>query len=116
MNSLTKRCPPPLAYAGGYVRTRLSGGQFGRLPSIEGPVEFRIRGVAVVGRHFKGRGVTWRSRITVGRDGILRIGDDFRMNDGVSIQVWHDVTIGSNVMMAPFSSIIDDHCHLDRAG
>ena len=49
---------------------------------------------------------------TVGRDGVLRIGDDFRMNDGASIQVWHEVTIGSNVMMAPFSAIIDDHCHL----
>ncbi len=106
----------PASYVGGYVRTRLSGGQFGRLPSTEGPVEFRIRGVAVVGRHFKARGVTWRSRVTVGRDGILRIGDDFRMNDGASVQVWHEVTIGSNVMMAPFSSIIDDHCHLVEPG
>src|ERR1700760_4167841 len=79
---------PPI-YARGSVQTRFSGGQFGQFPSIEGPVEFRIRGVAVVGRHFKARGVTWRSRVTVGRDGVLRIGDDFRMNDGASIQVWH---------------------------
>jgi acetyltransferase-like isoleucine patch superfamily enzyme len=106
-----RKVSAPASYAGGYLRTQLSGGRFGRFPSIEGPVELRIRGVAVVGKHFKGRAVTWRSRIAVGPDGILRIGDDFRMNDGVSIQVWHEVTIGSNVMMAPFSSIIDDHCH-----
>ncbi|HEY0937782.1 MAG TPA: acyltransferase [Trebonia sp.] len=101
----------PVGYLGGYVRTRVSGGTFGRLASTHGPVEFRIRGVADVGRHFKARAVSWRSRLVVGADGVLRIGEDFRMNDGASVEAWHEVTIGNNVMMAPFSSIIDDHCH-----
>jgi acetyltransferase-like isoleucine patch superfamily enzyme len=102
----------PARYARGYVRTRLSGGIFGQFPSVDGRVEFGIRGSATVGNGFLVRSVTWRSRINVARDGVLQIGDDFRFNDGASIEVWHKVTIGNNVMMAPFSSIIDDHCHL----
>lgn len=42
----------------------------------------------------------------------LTIGSDVYLNTGVSIEAWHEVTVGNNVLMAPFVSIIDDDRHL----
>lgn len=107
----------PAAYARGYLQTRLSGGKFGPLPSITGRhVHLRIRGAVLVGKYFKALGESWASRIYVDSDAILQIGNDFRMSSGASIDVFHKVVIGNNVMMAPFSSIIDDNCHLVEQG
>ena len=50
-------------------------------------------------------------RIAVSEGGRLTVGDDTAVNGGVSIEVWHDVRIGSKVMMAPYVSIIDDDRH-----
>ena len=41
----------------------------------------------------------------------LSIGDDLYMNAGTSIEVWHDVRIGSNCLFGPFASVIDDDRH-----
>ena len=41
----------------------------------------------------------------------MSIGDDVYLNGGVSIEVYHEVRIGSHVLMAPYSSIIDDALH-----
>ena len=50
-------------------------------------------------------------RISVEEGARLTIGDHVAMNCGVSIDVWHDVRIGSKVMIAPNVTIIDDNRH-----
>lgn len=39
------------------------------------------------------------------------VGDHVAVNCSVSIDVWHDVRIGSKVMMAPNVTIVDDNRH-----
>jgi len=95
----------------GYLRSQISGAAFGRFPVIAGQVRFHIRGKAMFGERLMVLANSWRVSIEVARDATLKVGDGVFMNSGVSIEVWHDVRIGNNVLMAPFSSVIDDNRH-----
>jgi acetyltransferase-like isoleucine patch superfamily enzyme len=95
----------------GYVRTKFTPAQFGRLPNIRGRVRFHIRGEAAFGHGFTALADTAVVRISVEDGGRLTIGDHVAINCGVSIEVWHDVRIGNKVMLAPNVSIIDDNRH-----
>jgi len=95
----------------GYIRTKCTIAHFGSLPNIRGKVNFHIRGEAVFGRRFTAIGEVAAVRIAVSEGGRLTVGEDTAVNGGVSIEVWHDVRIGSKVMMAPYVSIIDDDRH-----
>jgi acetyltransferase-like isoleucine patch superfamily enzyme len=96
-----------------YIRTRLftTGGKFGIYPQISGKVRFRLRGSATFGDRFNAEGLSGTVFIMVEPGATLVVGDDVYLNGGVCIEVWHEVRIGNNVLMAPFVSIIDDDRH-----
>jgi acetyltransferase-like isoleucine patch superfamily enzyme len=95
----------------GYIKSKFSGAAFGRSLVILGPVRFHIRGKAVFGERLMVFAQPWKVNIDVDRGATLTVGDGVFLNGGVSIEAWHDVRIGDNVLMAPFSSIIDDDRH-----
>ncbi|HEY0937728.1 MAG TPA: acyltransferase [Trebonia sp.] len=95
----------------GYLRTKCTMARFGRFPNIRGKVQLRIRGEAVFGDRFTALGEPAPVWISVADGARLTVGDNVAMNGGVSIEVWHDVRIGSKVMFAPNVSIIDDNRH-----
>ena len=95
----------------GYAVTKLTPAQFGRFPNVRGKVKFHIRGEAAFGDRFTVLGEPSAVRISVEEGARLTIGDYVAMNCGVSLDVWHDVRIGSKVMIAPNVSIIDDNRH-----
>jgi maltose O-acetyltransferase len=97
--------------ARGYLRTRLSPAKFGPFPLLLGRVRLRIRGKAVIGARLMIEAHTWAVAISVAEGATLTIGDGVFINGGTSIEAWHDVRIGRNVLMAPFVSIIDDDRH-----
>ena len=100
--------------ARGYMLAKFSGAKFGRYPIVLGGVRFHIRGEAVIGDRFMTMPQPPKPNLDVARGGILRIGDGSGMGSGASIEVWHEVRIGDNVMIGPFCSIIDDHRHLSE--
>ena len=79
--------------------------------AIYGTVRIRVAGTATVGDHLVIEGYDAKVSIKVARGATLSIADDVYLNGGVSIEVYHEVRIGSNVLMAPYSSIIDDALH-----
>jgi acetyltransferase-like isoleucine patch superfamily enzyme len=94
------------------LRLGLSGaGRFGKHPVIFGKVRFWVRGTAVIGDRFRADGLAAQVSIMVAPGAQLTIGDDVYLNGGVCIEAWHEVRIGSNVLMAPFSAVIDDDRH-----
>jgi len=95
----------------GYVKTKFTPARFGRFPNIRGKVKFHIRGEAVFGDRFTVLGDPSAVRISVEDGARLTVGDHVAMNCGVSIDAWHDVRIGSKVMIAPNVAIIDDNRH-----
>ncbi len=96
----------------GGARARLSGAErFGTHPVILGKVSFRLDGKAFFGDWFAAEGLVVAIKISVAKTATLSIGDHVYMNAGTSIEAWHDVQIGSHVLMAPFASIIDDDRH-----
>jgi maltose O-acetyltransferase len=95
----------------GYVKSKFTPAQFGRFPNIRGKVKFHIRGEAVFGDRFTVLGDPAAVRISVEDGARLTIGDHVAMNCGVSIDAWHDVRIGSKVMIAPNVTILDDNRH-----
>ena len=46
----------------------------------------------------------------------LSIGDRVYMNSGTSIEAYHELTIGNDVLIGPFASIIDDDRHQAEPG
>jgi acetyltransferase-like isoleucine patch superfamily enzyme len=102
--------------ARGYVLTKFSGAKFGRYPIVLGGVRFHIRGDAVIGERFMTMPQAPKPNIDVARGGILRVGNGSGMGGGASIEVWHEVTIGNNVMVGAYCSIIDDNRHLSEPG
>jgi maltose O-acetyltransferase len=94
------------------IRTKLFlPGKMGSFPLIQGSVRFRLHGSTRIGDRFKAEGLLGKIGITVERGAKLLIGNDVYLNSGVTIEVWHEVRIGNNVLMAPFVSIIDDDRH-----
>lgn len=105
----------PLIFVGrislGYVRLKLSGAAIGRIPVISGKIRLYIRGEAFIGDRFMVLADSSKVTIQVARGATLTIGNGVFINGGVSIEVWHDVRIGNDVLMAPYASIIDDDRH-----
>jgi maltose O-acetyltransferase len=75
-----------------------------------------VEGTATVGDHLVIEGYDAKVSIKVAPGATLAIADDVYLNGGVSIEVFHEVRIGSNVLMAPYSSIIDDAAHEAEPG
>ncbi len=100
-----------------YVRTRaLRHTRVGAYPLLQGRVRIRCHGATRIGDHFKAEAFPTAIGITVDRGATLTIGDHVYLNAGVIIEAWHEVTIGSHVLMAPFASIIDDDRHETEPG
>lgn len=95
----------------GYMKSKLTPARFGRHPVIRGRVKFHIRGDAAFGDRFTALGDPAAVRISVEDGGLLRVGDHVAVNCGVTISVWHEVHIGSKVMIAPNVTILDDNRH-----
>ena len=95
----------------GYVKTTFVPARFGRYPNVRGKVKFHIRGEAAFGERFTVLGDPAAVRISVEDGARLVVGDYVAMNYGVNIDVWHEVRIGSKVMIAPNVSILDDNRH-----
>jgi len=95
----------------GYLRTKFTPAKFGRFPNVRSKVKFHIRGEAVFGDRFTALGDAADVRITVADGARLTVGDHVALNYGVNIDVWHEVRIGSKVMLAPYVSVIDDNRH-----
>lgn len=95
----------------GYLRTKVTPGQFGEFPNVRGKVKFHIRGEAVFGDRFTVLGDPAAVRISVQDGARLAVGDHVAVNCGVTIDVWHDVRIGDKVMIAPNVTILDDNRH-----
>jgi acetyltransferase-like isoleucine patch superfamily enzyme len=85
--------------------------RFGERSAIYGTVRVRVDGTATVGDHLVIEGYDAKVSIKVAPGATLTIADDVYLNGGVSIEVFHEVRIGSNVLMAPYSSVIDDDRH-----
>lgn len=100
--------------ARGYVLAKFSGAKFGQYPIILGLVRFHIRGEAIIGDRFTTMPHPPRPNMDVARGGILRVGNGSAMAGGASVEVWHEVRIGDNVMIGPYCSIIDDNRHLSE--
>lgn len=100
-------------YMLGSLRARLScAASFGTTPMILQGVKFEVEGRLTVGDRLRASGRIARTHIKVAQGAALSMGDDVGINYGVSIEAWHDMRIGSNVLIAPYVSIIDDHRHL----
>jgi maltose O-acetyltransferase len=97
----------------GWIRARLAGADsFGERPVIIGKARFRFRGTVHIGDRFRADGLLATvSVLVMNSDAHLSIGHDVYMNAGASIEVWREIMIGSNVLMGPFASIIDDDRH-----
>jgi acetyltransferase-like isoleucine patch superfamily enzyme len=95
----------------GYSRVRLAGvSEIGKRPIIIGKATFELRGITRIGDHFMIEG-TVGVLIKVAPGAYLSVGNSVYMNAGTSIEAYHEVIIGNNVLMAPFASIVDDDCH-----
>jgi maltose O-acetyltransferase len=95
----------------GYAQVRLAGAsEVGKRPQIIGKANLQLRGITRIGDQFMIEG-TVTVLIKVAPSAYLSIGDNVYMNSGTSIEAYHEVIIGNNVLMAPFVSIIDDDCH-----
>jgi acetyltransferase-like isoleucine patch superfamily enzyme len=97
--------------ARGYLKTTCTPARFGQFPNVRAKVQFHIRGDAVFGERFTALGDAGAVRIAVHEGATLVVGDYVALNYGVSIEVRHEVRIGSKVMIAPNVSIIDDNRH-----
>jgi acetyltransferase-like isoleucine patch superfamily enzyme len=100
--------------ARGLIRASFSGARFGRYPIVLGRVRFHIRGDAVIGERFMALPQPPSSNMDVARGAVLRVGNGLVMGGGASIEVWHEVRIGNNVMIGAYCSIIDDNRHLSE--
>jgi maltose O-acetyltransferase len=94
------------------LRLTMAGPErLGKRPLIYGRARFRLRGMAIIGDRFRADGLAAPVTIMVAPGARLTIGHDVYLNAGVCIEAWHDVQIGSNVLMAPYAAIVDDARH-----
>ncbi len=90
---------------------RRAFGSYGPDSAIFGAVRFVVDGTATVGEHFVAMAEDAKVTIKVAPGATLTIGDHVFMNAGVCIEAWHDVQIGSNVLIAPYAFVVDDDRH-----
>lgn len=84
---------------------------FGPDSAIFGSARFQVDGTATVGEHLVVLAEDAKVTIKVAPGATLTMGDHVFMNAGVCIEAWHDVQVGSNVLMAPYVFVIDDDMH-----
>ena len=100
----------------GYIHLRISGAnKIGKFPLLIGKAHFQLRGTTDIGDWFIVEGLV-AVTIKVDPGASLSIGDRVYMNAGTSIEAYHELTIGNNVLMGPFASIIDDDRHQAEPG
>ncbi len=99
-----------------YLIAKRRFSRFGTRPVIRGSFRCRIGGTAIVGDRFIAEGMIATINLKAVPGAVLSIGDDVYLNGGVSIEATHDIRIGSNVLIAPFASVIDDDSHLLQPG
>lgn len=78
---------------------------------MRGKVCFELKGKAVFGKRFWADGHAAKVCVTVHRGATLTVGDQFAMNYGATVEAWHEIRIGTNVKIGPYSTIIDDDRH-----
>ena len=84
---------------------------YGPDSAIFGTARFQVDGTATVGEHLVVLAEDAKVTLKVAPGATLTLGDHVFMNAGVCIEAWHDVRVGSNVLMAPYVFIIDDDMH-----
>ncbi len=95
----------------GYIHLRISGAnKIGKSPLLIGKAHFQLRGTTHIGDKFMVEGLV-AVTIKVGPGASLSIGDKVYMNAGTSIEAYHELIIGNDVLIGPFVSIIDDDRH-----
>ena len=100
----------------GYIRLRISGAnKIGKSPILIGKAHLQLRGTTQIGDKFMVEGLV-AVTIKVDAGARLSIGDRVYMNAGTSIEAYHEVTIGNDVLIGPFASIIDDDRHQAEPG
>ena len=93
------------------ARYYLRGAQLGRLVSVKGRPLFRNDGgEVVIGSQVRIWSTIERTKLFVGRGGVLLIGDNTCVM-GAHISASVRVEIGRNVQIAPYAIIIDDDFH-----
>ena len=100
----------------GYIRLRISGAnKIGKSPILIGKAHLQLRGTTQIGDKFMVEGLV-AVTIKVDAGARLSIGDRVYMNAGTSIEAYHELTIGNDVLIGPFASIIDDDRHQVEPG
>lgn len=112
LSSVTKALRYIRGYVVGPVFFRISCSQVGEGTSAIGKApRIRNSGRIELGRRFRSNGTTRRTEITVGRAGVLTIGDDSTLNQGVQIYCVERISIGDRVAIASGVHIYDTNSH-----
>jgi len=82
----------------------------GKFPSVNGIPMIRSKGKVFLGDRVRIWSVFTQAKILVGKDAVLTIGHNSRLN-GVHIGVRKKVVIGNNVRIAPYTIILDSDFH-----
>jgi acetyltransferase-like isoleucine patch superfamily enzyme len=100
----------------GNVLLRLAGARdVGKSPLLIGRAHFQFRGATRIGDYFMVEGLV-DVTIKVGAGASLSIGDRVYMNAGTSIEAYHQIIVGNDVLIGPYASIIDDDRHRVEPG
>ena len=100
-------------YRIGGLKARMSGAtSFGTRACIIGKVHFELKGTTIIGDRFTAWAYTQPVMIKSAPGAKLTLGNYVGMNYGVTIEAWHDLSIGNNVIIAPCATILDDDRHL----
>ncbi|KEO75148.1 acyltransferase [Anditalea andensis] len=98
------------AYKVAYAKYKLKGTDLGKLVSVNGNMLFENKGEVTIGDHTKIWSRIERTKIFVGKSGVLEIGKNTFIN-GAHISASTRVSIGDHVNIAPYTIIIDDDFH-----
>jgi acetyltransferase-like isoleucine patch superfamily enzyme len=84
--------------------------EVGQMVSVNGKPRIENQGRIYIGNEVRIWSYVFTSQIYVGKNAVLRIGDNSRLN-GVHIDVQTNVVIGKNVRIAPYVMILDSDFH-----
>ena len=84
--------------------------KIGKLTSVKGKPLVRNRGKIILGNEVRIWSNTEKSKILAGRGGVLKIGNNCRIN-GTHIAAQKKITIGDNVRIGPYTLILDSNYH-----
>jgi acetyltransferase-like isoleucine patch superfamily enzyme len=95
-----------------FVELRLRGVQCASRAGLRGKKpRIRNAGTMRIGRDFRVHGRVIRVQLATSPSGTLVFGNNVGMNEGVSIYAEREVTIGDNVMIGDYTSIVDTDFH-----